>query len=320
MATKTTIKKIMSNRIEWLDVAKGITIVLMVLGHTSIPDVLSRIIFAFHMPLFFIASGWTTNWTKLSFGKFVLKKRRTILLPFFLYSAVVLLVMCKAMDYDVIKWLTRGWGGYALWFIPVLFVSSLIGRLVWLQQNKYIRWLLMLLLIFVGAGLRYYDIWLPWTLSSVPYASFLVLLGTELKQYIGEYIEKPCWWLMIICLIVTIGISHFWKLDLAWNNILPVLPLTIGAVSGTLIMFIFSSFIMSKTRVANIILKKIGEETFAIVAFSQIIIMLLNEYTSLNAIIRYSILILIMVFIVFIKNRWKYIFNNARIGNNSSIL
>lgn len=36
----------------WLDVAKGITIILMVLGHSSIPDGLSRFIYAFHMPLF----------------------------------------------------------------------------------------------------------------------------------------------------------------------------------------------------------------------------------------------------------------------------
>lgn len=76
----------------WLDIAKGITIILMVIGHTSIPDVLSNFIFSFHMPLFFIASGWTTNWTKYSIKDFAINKTRSIMLPFFIYSALVLCI------------------------------------------------------------------------------------------------------------------------------------------------------------------------------------------------------------------------------------
>ena len=45
------------NRKQWLDIAKGIAIILMVIGHTSIPNIASNFIYAFHMPLFFIASG-----------------------------------------------------------------------------------------------------------------------------------------------------------------------------------------------------------------------------------------------------------------------
>ena len=48
-------------RLKWLDIAKGLGIILMVLGHTSIPKFASDFIWSFHMPLFFIASGFTTN-------------------------------------------------------------------------------------------------------------------------------------------------------------------------------------------------------------------------------------------------------------------
>lgn len=54
-----------SPRLIWLDIAKATVIILMVLGHTSIPNSLSNFIWAFHMPLFFIASGWTTNWESI---------------------------------------------------------------------------------------------------------------------------------------------------------------------------------------------------------------------------------------------------------------
>ena len=46
-----------TSRILWIDVAKGITIILVVLGHSSLPSTISRFIWAFHMPLFFLVSG-----------------------------------------------------------------------------------------------------------------------------------------------------------------------------------------------------------------------------------------------------------------------
>lgn len=39
-------------------IAKGIGILLMVAAHAGIPDVISRFIVMFHMPLFFFMSGY----------------------------------------------------------------------------------------------------------------------------------------------------------------------------------------------------------------------------------------------------------------------
>ena len=36
-------------RLDWVDIAKGIAIILMVAGHTSIPELLSKWIWSFHM-------------------------------------------------------------------------------------------------------------------------------------------------------------------------------------------------------------------------------------------------------------------------------
>lgn len=80
----------LTNRMQWLDVAKGITIILMVFGHTSIPKFVSDFIWAFHMPLFFIASGWCTNWKREGVCKFITKKANSLLLPFVVYSVIVL--------------------------------------------------------------------------------------------------------------------------------------------------------------------------------------------------------------------------------------
>lgn len=46
-------------RIEWIDVAKAICILLMIAGHTyPVGSKVRNIIFSFHMPLFFILSGY----------------------------------------------------------------------------------------------------------------------------------------------------------------------------------------------------------------------------------------------------------------------
>ena len=47
-------------RLLWIDVAKGIAIILMIIGHTVKFGTYSRnFIFSFHMPLFFILTGFT---------------------------------------------------------------------------------------------------------------------------------------------------------------------------------------------------------------------------------------------------------------------
>lgn len=43
----------MDSRIKWIDAAKGLGIVLVVMSHAPIDETLKAFLFAFHMPLFF---------------------------------------------------------------------------------------------------------------------------------------------------------------------------------------------------------------------------------------------------------------------------
>lgn len=60
----------------------------MVVGHTSISNAISSFIYAFHMPLFFIASGFTVSYVKYSPLGYIQHKARTIMLPFITYSII----------------------------------------------------------------------------------------------------------------------------------------------------------------------------------------------------------------------------------------
>lgn len=291
-------------RLKWLDIAKGIAIILMVLGHTSIPDICSRFIFAFHMPLFFIASGWTTHWETRKFGVFIMRKSQSIMVPFIGYSVVVLILQIVTGSGNLFGWIKYGWQGYALWFVPVLYIASIICRLIYSIKYCQIRYFVVIGLLLLGVLLKYHNLYLPWSLSSVPLACFFVFFGTEFRRY-QKLIDIPSLWLFIGCLVVTSMVSYFWKLDMAWNNILPIIPLVIGAIAGTIMVFCLSSYIGRHVRLATKVLSKIGKETFVVVAFSQEIIILLKQYTSFHSIVCYLILIVSLIAIVMVKNKLK---------------
>ena len=82
-----------NKRCEWLDCAKGLAIVLVVLGHSFqyylYPDGFGkalpwRIVYAFHMPFFFLLSGFSSGLSKsLKFSRDTLvKKLKRLAVPY----------------------------------------------------------------------------------------------------------------------------------------------------------------------------------------------------------------------------------------------
>lgn len=291
----------MPTRLQWLDIAKGIAILLMVLGHTSIPMIVSNFIWAFHMPLFFIASGLVTNWGKLSFKQFLLCKLRSLAFPFVIYSTIVLAIECIMGENTFNNWVTNGWEGYALWFIPVLFFALLIVKALYIIKKDIHRNVLVLFILASGYLFSYFQIQLPWTISSVPYAVCMIVFGNEFKSLLF-FIEKPNYLYIIFCFVVTFAISHSCKLDMCFNNILPIAPLTVGALMGTCFVFMLSSVIQRHIQPIGKMFAFVGRETFVFVAFSQIIIMLLNNYFSLNIGVKYLLLFASLLILKYLKD------------------
>ena len=71
----------MNKRIEWIDVAKGLGILSVILTHCYIPEtLLKHYLYSFHMPLFFILSGY---FHKVDIQMNIIKKRfRTLIIPY----------------------------------------------------------------------------------------------------------------------------------------------------------------------------------------------------------------------------------------------
>ena len=61
----------MGKRIVWIDIAKGLGIILVIAGHLFRYDsYISTVIFSFHMPLFFFFAGLVEHDGDLGFSKY----------------------------------------------------------------------------------------------------------------------------------------------------------------------------------------------------------------------------------------------------------
>jgi acyltransferase len=73
--------KFKSNREVWVDYAKAIGIILVIAGHLRLAKPISDFIYAFHVPLFFILSGYLYK-SKDTFKTVISKDVRRLLLPY----------------------------------------------------------------------------------------------------------------------------------------------------------------------------------------------------------------------------------------------
>ena len=159
----------------------------------------------------------------------------------------------------------------------------------------------MALLLSVSCILSYSKISLPWNMAVASYAAVLLLMAYTTREKIIQCVWMK-WWVMVMSLLIVLFVSHYWRLDMCYNNILPILPITLGAIAGSLLVMGVSVCIgRYGGRLANI-LKGIGEETFIVVAYSQIIIMVLNRYVSMNVVLKYVILAIVLLAIKSLKD------------------
>lgn len=132
-----------SQRIEWIDISKGITIYLMVLYHVGTSHYLDTYIHVFHMPIFFILSGYCFNEEKSKdLMKLAISRFKTLMIPYFVFGAglflfwnISLYVLKRPDEMRTIQNLlcsifgnvaTASAFGVIQWFLPCLFLTEIM--------------------------------------------------------------------------------------------------------------------------------------------------------------------------------------------------
>lgn len=125
-------------RLSWLDILKGIGIILVVVGHVFSNSTVFDWLYSFHMPLFFLAAGWL--YRKKSVLSDIKRRFQTIVVPYFSFGLLVLLYWAVLERHfrdssmtvmESFVGLLRGQYDYLdfnvhLWFLPCFFMTVIL--------------------------------------------------------------------------------------------------------------------------------------------------------------------------------------------------
>ena len=135
-----------NRRIEWIDAAKGIGIILVVLGHMTIPRLAKLFIYSFHMPLFFFISGYLH---KRNFSvKWCARKVDALIVPYWMYGVIIMCAMSAIGRWgwmEMIERMVKGIGVDPLWFLVCLFFSETIGAMIVRNVDKSLLAIILLM-------------------------------------------------------------------------------------------------------------------------------------------------------------------------------
>lgn len=181
----------MNNRIDWIDWAKAIAIFLVIIGHGwNTPQWLTYLICSFHMPFFFIISGYLYKPRDIisSLASFVIPVLFFTFITYF-YS-FFLLEDCSFHEYyqKTAIWgysASTGTGCFAgIWFIQVLLtIRLLLGDIPGLNFiRKYYKIISVIIVFVVGIISTYQDhydgLFMLYAIPSFPF----VAIGIYLKE------------------------------------------------------------------------------------------------------------------------------------------
>lgn len=206
-----------SKRLEWLDVAKGIAIILVVVGHSSIfsfikthsynPAInyfylLLQLGFASYMAAFYFFSGYTY---KQHTGT-ITKKLKRLLIPYAFWGCFYLLITWAFLGihdgFSFSTFFRPAWGllysrfslfpidqansytlfplgANPLWFLTSLCTSYILFLLL-LQSKKRIIYIALLVILTVAFS--FLPILLPWSLDTAPAGALFIYAGYMIKN------------------------------------------------------------------------------------------------------------------------------------------
>jgi len=288
----------MSKRIEYIDIARGIGILLVVLGHNDFGYISPfgyKVIYSFHMPLFFFLSGYFLN-ASIPFFEFFKKRFNSLLKP---YLFTIFIIYFTSVSFGQMGFRTAiqrivkslyGAGYYIdwvqLWFLPHLFAVSLyafvflaiFGR--W--NNRYVRWVALVATVGISSlflkdfypfslsvlGKQYELFGLPFSFDLVLLSGFFFLFGSEIRQITSEKTFENIYLFVgtgIVMILMNLFLSPI--IDFNTRTYESYLINTVEAIVGIFFVLALSRQIELRTNKLAGLFKYFGQTSLFILLF-----------------------------------------------------
>lgn len=258
------------DRIIWMDLAKGIAIILVIFGH-CVHGGIRGIIFSFHMPLFFILSGMTYKRRESYYAivEYCLKGFKQLIVPSFIVFSICFidsLIRDVFMNRTVLPgeyftWKLRSLYYFSgsdiyvneimlaprvgvIWFLLALFLVRIIFTFILCINNKILNNVIPLCLLVLGVVVGSYQ-WLPVSLDVAFAAVFYYWLGWHSRNYKSSsgnqknLLMSGFVWVALFCVIFAMERTY---LEMSQRRY-PLFPISvICSISGSYFIFELSKY------------------------------------------------------------------------------
>lgn len=262
-------------RNECFDILKGVGILAVILGHSLIPNYFRNFIFAWHMPLFFMISGYFYKPSSLTLS--IKKNLRGLIVPY-IFTAIALFIFTVVsvnIGYKEPKWyeevvnslvaivygagsqdLPNGGNYYvgAIWFLLALFWCRITFNLIYTQLRKY--YILITIAISLVSTILAHYIFVPLDILQGFSALLFFLVGFLAKE--KGFLKSEISFLLVITTFVLLLLSAMMGPVGMVTCYYPAFMLNvIAAIGGGILFYHLSSKLVGKK--IGILLAYIGK-------------------------------------------------------------
>lgn len=296
----------MNKRLDWLDVGKGLGMILVMLGHADIPAPLKTYIYTFHMPFFFFLSGYLFSLKKFPTLKVFLSIRtKSLILPYLCFSLVAYLWFLLVFHFGLVNYhnnlLTPLIGSViakrksiwtvhsgALWFVVCLFCTELLFYMISKigRTKKVIGFILILISVLGCFYNKMVGQPLPWSIDVAMISVGFYGVGFLYKEYqmkLDCFINLKTFVLLFTMNIVTGYLNYVHsgeRVDFYNSSLGNIFLFYISAYSG-----IGAFLILIKRVKRNKSLQYIGKNSLVYLAFHQKIVFFLINLVIQNSLL-----------------------------------
>lgn len=285
------------SRLKWIDIARGIAVYMVVLGHiwySSSTAWLNTIIYSVHVPLFLVLSGFLFKIKKdQGFLKFLLNKIITLLIPTFIFIGIGIIIAITRYKITNPSELVKAffmWDGKftynaPCWYFLALFQISIIGYFVNLPNRSMLSKLFLAFLFFLIAYIMVKQketilaaqpksgYFIPMAIDRTMLCCGFFIIGSLIKDIYGitkEKLSKK--WIILVSILVFATSFTLWVFcAIVWNtktsiygmNLFNYWAFVFGGILGS-VAFLFIAYGLSKIPVLNYVLELWGQNSMFI--------------------------------------------------------
>ncbi len=216
------------NRVEWIDITKGIAMLCVVAGHLGNSNV-NHVVYGFHLTVFFLLSGYTLK--EVTFNSYYISNKfNRIMKPYFYTCFFVLLfdlinsiviyhdakitTLTSIIGRDLLRsffasgtittfgTIELGSRIGAIWFLPALFFAIILVQWSIYQFSSSKKQYIILSIIYVCSYVSAKFLWLPFSIQSGGMCAIFLLVGRDIKKY--KIMKRLNHWHYIVMFLIAI--------------------------------------------------------------------------------------------------------------------